>query len=202
MSKQFLFKERNNVNHFNYYFYNKAFTPQELIDIKELGNEFPMKPAEVGGEESQVTDYRVSEISWIIETEKTQWLYDKIAKYADEELFSRIDEITVLDGSNIVIEGYEFAPSFSIWTTIEECLNPPLIWEDGRGWYTTAPFSEIVKMHLSVCNVEKFVNIIVCDAKHSHHFYKDETIKMFYIDGINNQNDLLDIFISIPVSYN
>ena len=61
----------------------------------------------------------------------------------------------------------------------------------------TAPFSEIVKMHLSVCNVEKFVNVIVCDAKHSHHFYKDETIKMFYIDGINNENDLLDIFINI-----
>jgi PKHD-type hydroxylase len=84
MSKQFLSKERNNVNHFNYYYYTKAFTPQELIDIKEIGNSFPMKPAEVGGEDSKVTDYRVSEISWILENEKTQWLYDKIAKYADE----------------------------------------------------------------------------------------------------------------------
>ncbi len=35
-----------------------------------------------------------------------------------------------------------FAPSFSIWTTIEECLNPPVIWEKDRGWYTTPPFSE------------------------------------------------------------
>ena len=35
-----------------------------------------------------------------------------------------------------------FAPSFSIWTTIEECLNPPVIWEKDRGWFTTAPFSE------------------------------------------------------------
>src|SRR6185312_11798014 len=35
-----------------------------------------------------------------------------------------------------------FARSFSIWTTIEECLNPPVIWERGRDWYTTAPFSE------------------------------------------------------------
>ena len=41
------------------------------------------------------------------------------------------------------VEGYDFAPSFSIWTTIEECLNPPLVWEDGRGWYTTTPFSEL-----------------------------------------------------------
>lgn len=70
-------------------------------------------------------------------------LSDVFAKYAAEELFSRIDQITVLDGSNIVVEGYEFAPSFSIWTTIEECLNPPIVWEDGRGWYTTEPFSGI-----------------------------------------------------------
>jgi saccharopine dehydrogenase (NAD+, L-lysine forming) len=67
---------------------------------------------------------------------------DVFAKYAADELFSRIDQLTVLDGSNIIVEGYEFAPSFSIWTTIEECLNPPLVWEDGRGWFTTEPFSE------------------------------------------------------------
>ena len=70
-------------------------------------------------------------------------LSDVFAKYASDELFSRIDSITVFDGSNLVVEGYEFAPSFSIWTTIEECLNPPLVWEDGRGWYTTEPFSEL-----------------------------------------------------------
>ena len=70
-------------------------------------------------------------------------LSDVFAKYADEHLFSRIDSITVLDGSNLSVEGHDFAPSFSIWTTIEECLNPPLVWEDGRGWFTTEPFSEI-----------------------------------------------------------
>jgi len=68
---------------------------------------------------------------------------DIFAKYADDYLFDRIDSITVLDGSNLLIEGADFAPSFSIWTTIEECLNPPLVWEDGRGWFTTEPFSEI-----------------------------------------------------------
>ena len=40
-------------------------------------------------------------------------------------------------------EGNEiFAPSFSIWTTIEECLNPPVVWEKDAGWFTTPPFSE------------------------------------------------------------
>ena len=48
----------------------------------------------------------------------------------------------IRDGANLVVEGYDFAPTFSIWTTIEECLNPPVIWERERGWFTTAPFSE------------------------------------------------------------
>ena len=67
---------------------------------------------------------------------------DVFARHAADELFSEIDEIGVRDGANLVVEGYEFAPTFSIWTTIEECLNPPVIWERDRGWYTTAPFSE------------------------------------------------------------
>ena len=69
-------------------------------------------------------------------------LSDVFARYAADHLFSTIDEIAVRDGANIVVEGYAFAPTFSIWTTIEECLNPPLIWERERGWYTTEPFSE------------------------------------------------------------
>jgi len=69
-------------------------------------------------------------------------LSDIFARYAQDHLFSEIDEIGVRDGANLVVEGYDFAPSFSIWTTIEECLNPPVVWEADRGWYTTAPFSE------------------------------------------------------------
>ncbi|KQX63700.1 saccharopine dehydrogenase family protein [Angustibacter sp. Root456] len=69
-------------------------------------------------------------------------LSDVFARYASDHLFSRIDELGTRDGSNLTVEGYDFAPSFSIWTTIEECLNPPVVWEKGRGWYTTAPFSE------------------------------------------------------------
>jgi len=67
---------------------------------------------------------------------------DVFARYAQDHLFDEIEEIGIRDGSNITIDGYEFAPSFSIWTTIEECLNPPIIWEAEKGWYTTAPFSE------------------------------------------------------------
>ncbi len=67
---------------------------------------------------------------------------DVFARYAQDHLFDEIEEIGIRDGANITIDGYEFAPNFSIWTTIEECLNPPVIWEEERGWFTTEPFSE------------------------------------------------------------
>ncbi len=69
-------------------------------------------------------------------------LSDVFARFARDELFAEIDEIGVRDGANLVVDGYDFAPTFSIWTTIEECLNPPVIWERERGWFTTEPFSE------------------------------------------------------------
>ncbi|MFB9320777.1 saccharopine dehydrogenase family protein [Cryptosporangium minutisporangium] len=73
-------------------------------------------------------------------------LSDVFARYAADHLFSEIDEIGIRDGANLVVTGDDgepiFAPSFSIWTTIEECLNPPVVYEAGRGWFTTEPFSE------------------------------------------------------------
>jgi saccharopine dehydrogenase-like NADP-dependent oxidoreductase len=69
-------------------------------------------------------------------------LSDVFARYAADELFGEITELGVRDGANLEVAGYEFAPTFSIWTTIEECLNPPVIWERGLGWFTTEPFSE------------------------------------------------------------
>ena len=69
-------------------------------------------------------------------------LSDVFARYAADHLFSQIDELGTRDGANLEVDGHDSAPTFSIWTTIEECLNPPLIWTRKRGWYTTEPFSE------------------------------------------------------------
>ena len=69
-------------------------------------------------------------------------LSDVFARYAADHLFGTIHEIGIRDGGDLVVDGYDFAPTFSIWTTIEECLNPPLVWERGRGFFTLAPFSE------------------------------------------------------------
>lgn len=70
-------------------------------------------------------------------------LSDVLARYAADELFSEIEELSVRDGANLTVEGYEFAPSFSIWTTIEECLNPPVLFDkDKGGWFAAEPFSD------------------------------------------------------------
>ncbi|OGN99103.1 MAG: ATP-binding protein [Chloroflexi bacterium RBG_13_50_21] len=68
---------------------------------------------------------------------------DIFAKYADLELFDEIDEIGIRDGAALEVSGYEFAPAFSILDTIEECTDPPLVWEKDRGWYTIPPFEKI-----------------------------------------------------------
>lgn len=67
-------------------------------------------------------------------------LTDIFAAHAAKNLFDEIDEVHIRDGGDLEIPGYAFAPVFSIWTTIEECLNPPVIWSDGD-WHTTEPFS-------------------------------------------------------------
>jgi saccharopine dehydrogenase-like NADP-dependent oxidoreductase len=67
---------------------------------------------------------------------------DVFAAYAAKHLFDEIDEIGIRDGANLEVRGYRFAPNFSIWTTIEECLNPPVVYERDRGWFTTPTFSE------------------------------------------------------------
>lgn len=65
------------------------------------------------------------------------------ARYAADELFSKVEEFGVRDGSDLVISGAGFAPTFNVWTVIEECLNPPLVYERDKGWFCTEPFSEL-----------------------------------------------------------
>jgi len=69
-------------------------------------------------------------------------LSDVFAAYAAKHLFDEIEEIGVRDGGNLEVQGYAFAPTFSVWTAIDECLSPPIVWEKERGWFTTELFSE------------------------------------------------------------
>ena len=113
-----------------------------------LSHAHPQRPYELPG--TMLGDYQLARSEqWVKEgllalvgIGVEPGLSDIFARYAADELFSSIAEAGVRDGADLVVEGYDFAPTFSIWTTIEECLNPPLIWERERGFYTTAPFSE------------------------------------------------------------
>jgi len=67
-------------------------------------------------------------------------LTDVFAAHAAKHAFDLVHEVHVRDGGDLEIPGFALAQVFSIWTTIEECLNPPIIWENGD-WHTTEPFS-------------------------------------------------------------
>ena len=68
------------------------------------------------------------------------------AAFAAKHLFDEVDEVNVRDADNYAGADGDFG--FSVWTTIEECLNPPHVWEKARkdngdgGWFTTENFSE------------------------------------------------------------
>ena len=113
-----------------------------------LSHPHPERPHELTGEKLGDAQFAVAD-AWeargqlaLVGIGVEPGLSDVFARYAADHLFRAIDEVGVRDGANLVIEGYDFAPTFSIWTTIEECLNPPVIWEADRGWFTTPPFSE------------------------------------------------------------
>ncbi|MHB8531852.1 MAG: saccharopine dehydrogenase family protein [Solirubrobacteraceae bacterium] len=135
---------------FNEQIFNACFEARvTYLDMAmTLSHAHPERPHELPGEmlgEKQLArhgDWEQAGLLALVGIGVEPGLSDIFARYAADELFSELHEVGVRDGANLEVEGYDFAPTFSIWTTIEECLNPPLIWERERGFYTTAPFSE------------------------------------------------------------
>ena len=81
---KFVSNKRNNVNHFNYYYFTNLFTDQEIEEIIQIGESQPKIKATTVGEDvtQEVTDYRVSDIAWLANNPKTSWLFDRIADLA------------------------------------------------------------------------------------------------------------------------
>jgi PKHD-type hydroxylase len=85
MSSQnyFLNNQRTDINHLNYYYFTNVFTSEELVKIVEIGEKTPKTNATtVGTEGDIVSEYRLSEISWLNENDETSWLYLKLAEHA------------------------------------------------------------------------------------------------------------------------
>ena len=113
-----------------------------------LSEPHPERPHELPGiklgdaQFEQDADWRAAGLLALVGIGVEPGLSDVFARHAADAMFSEIDEVAVRDGADLVVAGHDFAPTFSIWTTIEECLNPPLIWERDGGFRTTPPFSE------------------------------------------------------------
>lgn len=91
-SSYFLQDQRNHVNHLNYYYFENGFTPEEVIKIREIGDNAPKeKGTTVADDENLVSDYRISDISWLGENTETMWIYEKmanLAKIANKEMWN------------------------------------------------------------------------------------------------------------------
>jgi len=74
-ANKFLNEQRNYVNHLNYYYFTNAFTPEEIKRIIEIGEKHPKQSGTTVGNNSDeaVSDYRISEIAWLNETDETAW---------------------------------------------------------------------------------------------------------------------------------
>ena len=84
-NNKFVSNQRNNVNHFNYYYFTNSFTSEELDQIIEIGESIDkIKATTVSqdGEKGNISEYRISDVSWIGKDSKTSWIYDRIADLA------------------------------------------------------------------------------------------------------------------------
>jgi len=82
MDNSFLADQRNNVDHFNYYYFNNVFSKEELEQIHKFGKASDIQPASILADtdaSNPSTDFRKSKVGWIFGTSENNWLYDKIS---------------------------------------------------------------------------------------------------------------------------
>jgi PKHD-type hydroxylase len=80
MQHSFIFPKKH-VDSQNYYWFDKGFTDQELDKIYREVGEIPFQEATVVGGNKQI---RSSSIKWVPQSEKWEWLYDKLMRMAIE----------------------------------------------------------------------------------------------------------------------
>ena len=82
-NRYFIERERNNVDHYNSYYFDNVFTEDELTKIHNTASMYPTVAATVVGESEEVSDYRKSTVIWIPDENRNTWLYDKISELAN-----------------------------------------------------------------------------------------------------------------------
>tara|TARA_R110000868_G_scaffold323649_1_gene584585 strand:- start:358 stop:945 length:588 start_codon:yes stop_codon:yes gene_type:complete len=84
MNNSFLSDQRNDVNHLNYYYFDNAFTKEEIDRIKGVGDSRAKHPATILANQTTESHHRKSDIVWLGEEPDTIWLYEKIAQLVKE----------------------------------------------------------------------------------------------------------------------
>ena len=82
MDNSFLADQRNNVDHFNYYYFNNVFSKEELEQIHKFGKASDIQPASILADtdaSNPSTDFRKSNVGWIFGTSENNCLYYKIS---------------------------------------------------------------------------------------------------------------------------
>jgi len=70
---------RSTVDFTNYYWFNNAFTQDELLDIESLTNELKFETAAVGQDDlSNISNHRKSKVKWCHQTDSWNWVYTKL----------------------------------------------------------------------------------------------------------------------------
>jgi len=76
----------------NYYYYSSAFNDTEIMNIQSFINNQSFKPATISHQTcpEKTKELRISEIQWIKDVHKSQWLYKKImflSKKANDAMY-------------------------------------------------------------------------------------------------------------------
>lgn len=92
LSRYFLDDQRGQTNHMNYYYFTDAFTKEELVEIRRIGDSTPKQAGTTVADDSEhVSEYRKSEIAWLGDDNETRWLYEKMAslcKTANQQMWN------------------------------------------------------------------------------------------------------------------
>jgi PKHD-type hydroxylase len=88
MNTHYTFPIDTTANQTNYYWFEKGFSPEELVEIERLVANLEFVRGQTQTDDSEdklaVSDYRKSQIKWIPFNETHKWIYDKIGNMALE----------------------------------------------------------------------------------------------------------------------
>ena len=112
--------------------WKRAWTPERhYLDMGTGGPREITGTADLDEQLALDAEFKKRDLAGLVSFGIDPGVSDVFARALHDEL-DTVESLTVLDGDNAVVDGYELACSFSVETMIEECLLPPCVFRDGR----------------------------------------------------------------------